>query len=47
MDRTVITWSAENWITVTLMAAVGFVALSLVAQGVHALRAKSAKKDAS
>ncbi len=40
MDRTVISWSAENWITITLMAAAGFLALGLISQGIIALRNK-------
>jgi hypothetical protein len=35
MERSVITWSVENWITVTLMAVVGFAALTLITQGVR------------
>lgn len=41
MDRTVITWSAENWITVTLMAAIGFLAIGLLSQGFIALKKKA------
>jgi hypothetical protein len=32
MDRTLISWSLPNWITILIMAAAGYAALGLVAQ---------------
>lgn len=32
MDRTLIAWNLPNWITVVLMAAVGFMVLGLASQ---------------
>ena len=42
MEETILTWNVTNWITVVLMAALGFLALALVAQFFHAARGKSA-----
>jgi hypothetical protein len=36
MTENIITWNATNWITVVLMAVIGFAVLSTVAQFVHA-----------
>lgn len=35
MQGTIITWNVANWLTILLMAAVGFGALALVAQVFH------------
>jgi hypothetical protein len=32
MDRTLISWSLPNWITVLIMAAAGYAALGLISQ---------------
>lgn len=32
MERTLITWTVPNWITVVLMAAAGYLVLGLLAQ---------------
>jgi hypothetical protein len=32
MDRVLLSWNLENWITVVLMAALGYVLFSLVSQ---------------
>jgi hypothetical protein len=32
MDESIITWNIPNWLTVVLMAAVGFAIISLAAQ---------------
>lgn len=36
MSENIITWNFTNWVTVLIMAAVGFAALALVAQLTHA-----------
>lgn len=41
MDDVVITWSASNWITVCVMAAVGLAIVILAAQAVHAVKARA------
>jgi hypothetical protein len=41
-DAVILHWNVTNWITVVLMAALGFMALSLVAQGWKSYRAKAA-----
>lgn len=38
MDENIITWNWVNWVTITLMAAVGFLLLAAIAQGFHAIR---------
>lgn len=38
MDETILTWNVTNWITVVLMAALGFLVLALVAQLYHKAR---------
>lgn len=35
MEETILTWNVTNWITVVLMAALGFLLLALVAQVFH------------
>jgi hypothetical protein len=40
MDETILTWNATNWITVVLMATVGFFILALVAQAYQSYAAK-------
>ena len=35
MQETILTWNVTNWITVVLMAALGFLLLALVAQVFH------------
>lgn len=35
MDETILTWNVTNWITVILMAFLGFAALGLLAQLYH------------
>lgn len=35
MDETILTWNVTNWITVVIMAALGFTLLALVAQVFH------------
>lgn len=42
-DDVILTWSVTNWITVVLMVVLGFAALSLAAQGVHAVRRSRAE----
>jgi uncharacterized membrane protein SirB2 len=32
MDENIITWNATNWITITLMAFIGFIVVGFVAQ---------------
>jgi hypothetical protein len=34
MERTLISWNLPNWITITIMAALGYAALGLIAQAV-------------
>lgn len=41
----VLSWNVTNWITVVLMAVIGFAILSLAAQGVH--RLKQSRAEAS
>jgi hypothetical protein len=36
MEETILTWNVTNWITVILMAALGFLLLAVVAQFFHA-----------
>lgn len=45
MDETILTWNVTNWITVVLMAALGFLLLAVVAQFFHA--GKSAMANSS
>lgn len=35
MEETILTWNVTNWITVVIMAALGFLLLALVAQFFH------------
>lgn len=35
MTENILSWNVTNWITVVLMAAVGFFVLSLIAKGFH------------
>lgn len=35
MEETILTWNVTNWITVVIMAALGFALLALVAQLYH------------
>lgn len=37
MERSIITWSIVNWITVFLMATLGFMMLGLIAQAAHTM----------
>jgi hypothetical protein len=37
MNENIITWNWVNWVTIVLMAAVGFLILAGAAQGFHAL----------
>lgn len=41
-DETVITWSVQNWITVILMAVVGYAVFAVGAQLFHKAQAKKA-----
>ncbi len=41
-DDVIITWSVTNWITVVLMVLLGYAAIALSAQTIHALRKRSA-----
>jgi len=41
MERTVISWTPENWITILLMVVVGYSAIALVARGVRKVSGKS------
>lgn len=38
MEETILTWNITNWITVVIMAALGFMLLALVAQLFHKAR---------
>lgn len=38
MEDTIITWNITNWITIVIMAALGFLLLALVAQVFHKVR---------
>lgn len=38
MEETILTWNVTNWITVMIMAALGFMLLALVAQVFHKMR---------
>jgi hypothetical protein len=38
MDETILTWNITNWITVVIMAALGFLLLALIAQVFHNMR---------
>jgi len=38
MEDTIITWNVTNWITIVLMAALGYLLLALVAQGFQRAR---------
>lgn len=40
--ETILTWNVPNWITVVLMAALGFAAIGLVANSINKLSAKNA-----
>lgn len=35
MEETILTWNVTNWITVVIMATLGFLVLALVAQLFH------------
>jgi hypothetical protein len=35
MDRTLISWNLPNWLTIVIMAALGYAALGLIAQLIH------------
>jgi hypothetical protein len=39
MEQTIITWNAANWITVLIMATLGFMVLGMVAQIVRSKKA--------
>lgn len=38
MEETILSWNFTNWITVVIMAALGFVLLAVIAQVFHAAR---------
>lgn len=38
--ETILTWNVANWITVVVMAILGFAAIGLVANSVNKMRAK-------
>jgi len=40
--QTILTWNVANWITVVLMAVLGFAALGLVANSISKMQAKDA-----
>lgn len=42
MDETILSWNVTNWITIVLMAAVGFALLGLVMKIVQSQMAKQA-----
>lgn len=42
MNETILTWNVPNWITVVLMAALGFAAIGLVTNSVTKMSAKNA-----
>lgn len=39
MERTYLQWNVENWITVLLMAAIGFFLVGFIVSGVRAYKA--------
>lgn len=39
--ETILTWNVTNWITVVLMAVLGFAAIGLVANSVNKMSAKN------
>lgn len=39
MERTIISWNLPNWITITLMAAGGYLVLAGIGQAVYRMRA--------
>jgi hypothetical protein len=41
-SETILTWNVPNWITVVLMAVLGFAAIGLVANSMNKLSAKNA-----
>ena len=41
MGENIISWNFVNWVTIVLMAAVGFLILAAITQGIHALRGNS------
>lgn len=43
MNESILSWNVTNWVTVVLMAAVGFALFGFVAQLYHNRRAKSAQ----
>lgn len=45
MEKTVITWSFENWLTVLLMVFLGGIILSLVRKGVVTVTRKTAANN--
>lgn len=44
-EKTIITWNATNWITVIIMAVVGFFIIGLVAGGVRRMRGQSSEGE--
>ena len=38
MNETIISWNFPNWVTIVLMAAVGFLILAAIAQAFHKAR---------
>jgi hypothetical protein len=46
MEETILSWNATNWITVVLMAAIGFLVLAVIAQAVQNFRSKKAVVNA-
>lgn len=40
MERTIISWTPENWFTVLLMVAIGFAAYAALARVAHKARSK-------
>ena len=38
MERTYLQWNLENWVTVILMAGIGFAVVGMIASGVRAWR---------
>lgn len=45
MEETILTWNVTNWITVVIMAALGFLLLALVAQFYHNARGTGSKSS--
>lgn len=39
-DRVILTWSFENWLTVSLMAIVGFAVFGLISQAIISAKNK-------